>query len=163
MPDTIVVSNTTPVIALSRIKHIQLLRDLYCDIHIPQAVYDEIFVKNDSITCDVKNASDWIHTTSVKGTEMTPPFSSSLHLGEVEAIMLANEMCADVLIVDDFLARKCALRIGLNVTGTMGILLKSKNTGLIPKVKPLLDEMINEGVFLGSNIYHDVLCLAKEY
>jgi predicted nucleic acid-binding protein len=89
-------------------------------------------------------------------------FSVSLHAGEVETIMLADEIKADLVIIDDSLARKYALQAGLVVTGTMGILMKAKKASLVEAIKPLLDKMIDNGVYINKRLYNDILDLANE-
>ena len=84
-------------------------------------------------------------------------FSSRLHSGEIEVILLAQETNADLLIMDDNAAKKTAKFLGFPVTGTMGILLRAKREGLINEVKPLLEGLIEDGLFVSSTVYNYVL------
>ena len=162
MPDRIVVCNTTPIIALSRAGELLLLKKMYGEIVIPQAVYDELTAKEDSVSQDVRDNASWLRIAKVQNTKIITMFSVSLHTGEVETIMLADEMKADLVIIDDLLARKYALQAGLNLTGTMGVLLKAKREGLIETIKPLLDSMIENGIYVSERLYRGVLALANE-
>ena len=64
MPRVIV--NSTPLIVLSNINYLHLLKDLYKDIYIPQAVYDEVTAKNDSACQQIKNNLNWIHICKIQ-------------------------------------------------------------------------------------------------
>ena len=120
MPNLKVITNTTPIIALSSIGQITLLKRMYGKIYIPQAVYDEIIIKKDSIAAkELVNNKDWIVRTIVNDKFTREILSSSIHIGEAEVIALANEMKADLIILDDYLARKYAEKVNIKITGTI--------------------------------------------
>jgi len=77
-------------------------------------------------------------------------------------MILAKEIQADLVILDDGLARKHAKYLKLNLTGTIGVLLKAKKEKIIEHLKPLLDEIIRNGFYLSDNIYQEVMILADE-
>jgi len=85
-----------------------------------------------------------------------------LHAGECEAIVLAIEQLADVVLLDDKDARAVAQQFGMEVTGSAGILIAAKREGLIPEVKPLLDAMIAQGVRIAPGVRQAALKLAGE-
>ena len=89
-------------------------------------------------------------------------YQSKLHDGEVEVMILAQEISADLLIIDDNAAKKTAKFLGLTVTGTLGVLLKAKSQGIISSVKSILDEMLNQGFYVSENIIKLVLKSANE-
>ena len=89
-------------------------------------------------------------------------FSTRLHAGEIEVITLAQECGADLLILDDNMAKKTAKYLGLTVTGTMGVLLRAKREGHIEKVKPLVDRLIADGLFISPTVREYVLSQAGE-
>ena len=117
-----VVVNSSPLIALSGIRQLDILRKLYGEIHIPTAVYDEISAKPNSI-CKrlVDDATDWIKIDSISNRLAKKLFQSRLHAGEVEAIILSQELEANLLVIDDALAKKHAQYLGICVTGTLGV------------------------------------------
>ena len=97
-----VVSNTTPLIALADIGQLDLLYKLYDEIMIPEAVFDE--VESEPARTIISNA-EWIKKIKVHHPDRKNLFSSRLHAGEVEAIILAEEESADLLIMDDNAAK----------------------------------------------------------
>ena len=103
-----------------------------------------------------------IEIIPIKNEEARRFFATSLHKGEVEVMILAKEIGADLCIIDDLLARKYAKFYGLKITGTMGVLLKAKQLKLITEVKPIMDELIASGIYIDNNLYNKVLELANE-
>ena len=91
-------------------------------------------------------------------------YRAKLHAGEVETMILAQQKSfhANLVILDDLAARKTAQYLGLNVTGTMGVLIKAKQKGIIAEVKPLLDEMMKNGFFVSNKVLQMVLKAAGE-
>jgi predicted nucleic acid-binding protein len=87
---------------------------------------------------------------------------SDLDRGEAEVIALAQELGADLLIIDERLARRHTRRLGLTLTGTLGVLLRAKSTGLIPSVAPLIEQMLRDGIHLGDSVVAEALRLAGE-
>lgn len=154
-----VVVNTTPIIALADIGHLDLLRKLYGEIIIPQAVNQEILSEPAK---RLVTTSDWIRVQEIENPVQKTLFSSRLHAGEIEVIMLAQECHADLLIIDDNAAKKTAKFFGLTVTGTMGVLLKAKREGYISAVKPLLKSLVNDGLYISQTIQNYVLRQAGE-
>ncbi|MBA3922625.1 MAG: DUF3368 domain-containing protein [Nostocaceae cyanobacterium] len=87
----------------------------------------------------------------------------SVDLGEAEAIILALELKADLLLMDERRGRALATNYGLNVTGLLGVLLQGKRNGFIPAVKPLMDQLIEEVNFrVSSQLYSTILQTAGE-
>lgn len=104
---------------------------------------------------------DWIKVTEIKDKKSLAYFLD-LDKGEAETIILANEINAELVIIDEILGRFHAKNSNLKVTGTLGILLKAKNKGHIDKIKPLLNEMKNKGIWLSERLMKEVTILANE-
>ena len=122
-----VVSNSTPLIALARIRRFQLLRELFGEINIPLAVYDEVVNagKGRAGVIEVESA-DWIHYHQVSNSDLVAFLRIPLDSGEAEAIALAKEISADLVLLDDSDGRNIAESVGITFTGTIGILLLLK-------------------------------------
>ena len=89
-------------------------------------------------------------------------YQAKLHDGEVEVMMLAKEISADLLIIDDNAAKKTAKFLGFTVTGTLGILLKAKAEKIISEVRPILEKMLAEKFYISDEILNLVLKTARE-
>lgn len=154
-----VIANTTPLIALANISQLELLHKLYGTIIVPQAVIDEIV--REPAKQRVRSSS-WIKVEAIKDPAQKDIFRARLHAGEVEVMILAREQKADLVIMDDNAAKKTAKFIGLNVTGTMGVLLKAKREGYIEEVKPIINELVRDGLFISDTVKNYVLKEAGE-
>ena len=89
-------------------------------------------------------------------------YKAKLHDGEVEVMILAQEKKADLILLDDSAAKKTAKYLGLTVTGTLGVLIKAKQQGIIQEIRPLLSEMRLNGFYINSVVERMVLDLAEE-
>ena len=155
-----VIANTTPIIALADIGQLELLHKLYGRIILPTAVLNEI--KSEPARSIVAEASDWIKVRPVLNDVQKSFFRARLHAGEIEVMILAQEMDADVVILDDNTAKKTAASLGLPVTGTLGILLLAKAQGLISGVSPILRDLEADGFFISPSVKTFVLKKANE-
>lgn len=154
MPE--VVSNTTPIISLLKLSRLDLLEKLYSQISIPNAVYQEIEAgKNKKYYQDLSKI-DWINIVEIKDKQAVKYFID-LDIGEAEAIVLATEVNADLIILDEKLGRFHAKHAELKVTGTIGILIKAKKQGLIEKLSPLLKELTDKDVWISDNLKKEIL------
>lgn len=155
-----VVVNTTPLIALSHVEQLGILKKLYGKIIIPEAVYKELSVKTDSICKKAVDCSlDWIRVDKIRNQMAKTMYKTQLHDGEVEVMILAKEIAADVVIIDDANAKKHAKYLQLPVTGTLGVLIKAKKNGYIAELKPILLQMVEKGIYLSQELI--VLCLEQ--
>jgi predicted nucleic acid-binding protein len=82
-----------------------------------------------------------------------------LHEGEVEVMILAQEINADVVVIDDANAKKYAKYLGLPVTGTLGVLIKAKRAGYLKEIKPLLQQLVENNIYISDKIID--LCLKQ--
>lgn len=152
MPRIIV--NSTPLIVLSNINHLDILQKLYSDIYIPQAVFDEVTAKNDSACQQIKNNLNWIHICAIKNQSMKRMYQAKLHDGEVEVMILAHEnQNKDIIIIDDGAAKKTAKFLGLQVTGTLGVILKAKKENIISNVSSIMNQLIQNGFYITQEVY----------
>jgi len=155
----IVVSNTSPITNLAAINQLHLLQQLYGSIIIPEAVYRELTDLDSPVpgTTEVQTY-DWIEMRQVENYSLVTLLLRDIQKGEAEAIILAMELNAQLLLIDDLQARIEADSLGLKFTGLLGVLGEAKNQGLIPAVKPVLDELIViAGFRVGRALYDRVL------
>lgn len=163
----IVVSDTSPITNLAAIGQLDLLRQLYATIIIPIAVYTEMVSVDTLVPGAVEvQALSWIQSQTVANAQSVVALQSSqddIDLGEAEAIILALELKADLLLMDERRGRALAANYGLNVTGLLGVLLQAKRNGFIPAVKPAMDQLIEVADFrVSSELYETVLITAGE-
>ncbi|MCC8050659.1 MAG: DUF3368 domain-containing protein [Clostridiales bacterium] len=158
-----VIVNSTPLIVLCGIGQLKLLRELYGEIYIPKAVYQEVTVKTDSACLQLKNEESWIHVAEIKDTGEKKMYKAKLHDGEVEVMILAQEMKADLVILDDNAAKKTAKYLGLTVTGTLGVLIKAKQEGYVRQIYPLLTVMKRKGFYVSETVERMVLEKSNEW
>ena len=159
----IIVSDTSCIGYLIQINLLHLLQTLYGEIIIPAAVNDEILQLENKgyILSEFKNA-DWIKIHQAHSLSNVSDYKYILDKGELEAISIAIELNADLLIIDEKLGRIVATNIGFDITGLVGILITAKNKNLIPSVKDALDKVILLGCRISEKLYNIALKSCNE-
>jgi predicted nucleic acid-binding protein len=162
----IVVSDTSPVSNLILVNHIHLLPQLFGTIIIPEAVYQELLANgsNHPVIKTIQ-AIDWLEVCSVTNQQQVEALERDRNLdpGEANAIVLALELQATQLLIDERLGRLEAKRQGLRITGILGVLLAAKNKALLSEVCPVIDALIQQANFrINPQLYREVLQLAGE-
>ncbi len=154
-----VVSNSTPLIALSRIRKLDLLREYFTEIIIPEAVYQEVVVAGGDLygAKEIKEL-DWVKVKKVKNDLAAKALETIVDKGEAEAITLAAELESRLLLIDDAEGRKTAQGIGLRITGTVGVLLMAARDGKI-ELKGALDQLLSVGFRLSEKEYQRIIGL----
>jgi len=161
----IVVSDTSVFTNLAAIGHLHLLQQLYDRIFIPTAVYQELIVYPPvSGTVEVQTLQ-WLEVRSVRDRAMVEQLQNRAQLdpGESEAITLALEINADLLLIDERRGRTEANRLGIRITGLLGVLVEAKQRALISAVQPLMDDLIATSQFRVSQaLYSQILAIVGE-
>ena len=149
------VSNTSPLTNLAAIGYFDLLRTLYGELHIADAVWRELNARNQTWPgCDEVANAAWIHRHTVQNRALVTALRENLDAGEAETIALAVELGADMVFMDERDGRHAARRFGLKPVGVIGILLEAKAKQQIPNIRPLLDKLRRDaGFYLGENLY----------
>jgi hypothetical protein len=155
------VSNTTPIISLLKLNRLEILQKLYTEVYIPFAVYEEIEAgKSKGYYKDLSKIG-WINIIGIQDKQAIKYFLD-LDAGEAEAIVLATEIGADLIILDEKLGRFHAKHAGLKGTGTIGVLIKAKRDGFIKELKPLLTELTDKEVWISEKLRTEVLKIVGE-
>ncbi|MEB3825378.1 MAG: DUF3368 domain-containing protein [Desulfurococcales archaeon] len=149
--DLIVVSNSSVIIALARICHLDLLEKLFEKIIVPEAVWREVTVEGKPGREKVLRAG-FIRVEEVRDRKLATLLKELVDDGEAEAITLALEVDADILLIDEHEARNLAKKLGLQIMGTLGVLALAKHRGLIPEVKPIVDRLMESGFWVSRRI-----------
>jgi predicted nucleic acid-binding protein len=158
-----VVSDTGPLIALAKIDQLALLEQLFGQVVIPPAVHRELLAKSGPESVHLDDALlRFIEVAHI------PPLApevkiATMHLGpgEQQAVALAYERKA-LLVIDDRLGRAAARRLGLAITGLVGVLVRAKEAELIPTVCSLLAEVRQQGYWLSDETLSIAVKLAGE-
>lgn len=160
----IVVSDTTPLIALSVLQRFDLLRQLFGQIHIPRAVYDEAVVSGREVggAKGEVSAAVWIRIVEVQDRLAVEVLLDELDLGEAETIVLAREIGADWVLMDERKGRRKLAQMEMPKVGTVGILLKAKQIGILSTIRPELEKLRHQGFSISQAVIEAVLRQAGE-
>lgn len=160
----IVVSDTTPLIGLASIGRLELLQQLFGEVYIPQAVFDETvtFGRKESRAREEVSNAIWIHVIEAKDRLAINILLDEMDLGEVETIILASELNADWVLMDEKKGRRKLTQLNIPKIGTLGILLKAKQLGLISTLKTEFEDLQKSGFSISPMIVDEVLKMAGE-
>lgn len=155
MPETkdpAIIVDTSTLIALDKLGLIHILKDLYSAVNVPEAVLLEFG----------QDLPHWFQVQSVKQVALLTLMSDKLGDGESEVIAIGIEKNNCVVVLDDLKARNTARKLGLRLTGLLGILVKAKQRGKIIAVKPLLEKLDTEEFRISEKLKAVVLSAAGE-
>jgi predicted nucleic acid-binding protein len=157
-----IVVNTSPWIALSICGQNHLLKILYDEIYIPVKVKEEILAGGErGVGVSELKASSWVKVEKVVDVEKVK-LLYELEQGEAEVIILAKEKGIKQVMIDEKIARLQAKILGLEVIGTLSLLLKAKKRGILSAIKPLIIKMIENGIWIKEEIVYGILKEAEE-
>jgi predicted nucleic acid-binding protein len=142
-----VITDTSCLIVLTKIGALDLLRQLYAEVIITEDIHAEFG----------EPLPDWISIRTVTNKKYQQLLELSLDKGESSAIALSMEIENALLIIDDLKARKEAKRLGLPVTGTLGVLYAARQQGLISALKPYIDALQSVGFRIAPAIINELL------
>jgi predicted nucleic acid-binding protein len=128
------VVNSTPLIALSLVGRLSLLKVIFDEVVVPASVHDEVVVQGKSRpgAAELEDAG-WIVVKAPEEKPSLSPMLLGLDQGEMDVILLAQELKADWVLVDEKLGRIVAEAVGLRVKGTLGVLLTAYRAGLLSR------------------------------
>lgn len=147
-----VVVDATPIVALAGIARLDLFRSLYGEVLVPPAVWHELVTggQRPGGLADL-GLAPWIKIAAPPDAASFA-LSADLDRGEAEVIALARELNANLVVIDDRLGRRHALRLGLEITGTIGVLLRAKELGHVDRILPFLDGLQANGLYLSKRL-----------
>ena len=159
-----VVSNTTPLSNLLHLGQTQILHKLFGSVSVPIAVRDELEAYfGESSSWKECRSAGWVVVEPAEDQRLVKQFMTFMHAGEAEAVVLALEKNAGLVLIDDRDGRNAAEENDLKVCGTVGILIKAKATGLIPDISSALNKLRQQHVFwLSDAMYREALRLSGE-
>jgi predicted nucleic acid-binding protein len=154
------VIDTSPIVALARLRLLHLLPDLFGEAIIPRAVHAEVLLGRPDAP-EVPAIREALEARSLAARDLTTPsdaeeFRGTLGQGEAEVIALARETGADAVVIDDRAARRMAGRIGLTVVGTVGVLLMARATGRLATVMPLVEALRSQGFRISDAVLSEI-------
>ncbi len=157
------VVDASPLIFLAKLDRLDLVRNMGGDIYIPNAVMEETQIMGDDASVKIRKASKtWLKIKKVENSELVSLLLANLDRGEAEVIALAKELKADVLLLDDLDARRFAIRVGFQIFGTLGILLRAYLQGEIPSVKNEIEELKKHDFRISNLLTEKILKAAGE-
>lgn len=159
----IIISDTTALSELAKIGKLELLYSIFGKIIISEEVYKEITSGNHPAVNAIKSVK-WIEIYPVSNSKSIEIFEleTGLDRGESSSIILAEELKADLLLMDEKAGRKEAISRGLSIIGLVGIIILAKEKKLITNIKNILDSLIMQGTRISPKLYDYALRLAKE-
>ena len=154
----IVVSDTSAISNLAAIGQLILLKQLYNTVVIPNAVHKELIGSPAFVDNEPLSKYDWIQVRDVRDRALVKEYLEELDIGESEAIALALEIKAELLLLDEKDGRRIAKEKGLKRTGILGVLTEAKNQTLISEIRPLIKTLRNQTNFwLSKSLCNEVL------
>jgi predicted nucleic acid-binding protein len=148
----IIISDTSCLILLYKIKELELLRKFELPVCITPQIKNEFGLE----------LPEWIQVKSPVDNRFTNVFEMEVDPGEASAIALSFENENSILIVDDLKARKLASRLQLRYTGTLGLILNLKQSGKVNKIKPIIEKIRLTNFRISDSLLDSVLNDAEE-
>lgn len=158
-----VISDTSPIRALAHLHLLAILPRLFKNIYVPPAVMKELTSPPAGMIRVDEHDLPFAVFSAPADKMRVEQLSQQLDRGEAEALSLAIELRADLVLIDERAGRSAAAKLGLNYTGTLGLLVRAKQLGIVDRLNPLLDSLQHElRFFISNQLQADILALVKE-
>ena len=162
MPE--IISNATPLIAFAKIGQLPLMQKIVGNLIIPEAVAEEISVYKSTASGGIILADEsWIQIEPLQSNAQMQLLLPTLDRGEAAVIALALERNASLVLIDELTGRKVAESLHLRVSGSVGLLIKAKQTGQIETIEPFLSAMKQAGIYFSQRFIDAVLKYVGEF
>ncbi|WP_437928127.1 DUF3368 domain-containing protein [Sorangium sp. So ce291] len=155
----IVIADTTPLLYLSRIGHLDIIRAVHREILVPKTVWDELVTARPAEPgVGSLLSSPWIRVNDeVERAGIDPALVTLLDAGEAAAIALAEMLRADTLLIDERKGRAIARSRGLRIQGTLGLLVEARRAGVIESLRAVLDDLASAGFRVNAHLVTEAL------
>ncbi len=156
-----IIVNASPLIALSKINELKILKNLFSEIIIPEAVYHEVITEGGGKTGVKeieKSINNWIKIEKVSNKKEVELLRALLDYGEAEVIVLGKEINADLLIIDNKEPRLFAKHLNQKVIGTIGLILLAHKKGFIDSPYEKICELREKGFYLSDKLLKEIKC-----
>jgi len=152
-----IIGDSSALVSLATMDRLDLLEKIFGKIYVPQAVYDEVTISYKPQSVKLKEfLADKVVSVELDISKM------GLGQGELEAIALYKNMNSDFLLIDDRRAKKFAQLNGVNVIGSLGVMILAKESGLVESISDDLEKLINSSLFISQNLIDRVLMSVGE-
>lgn len=148
----IIIADTSCIILFTNIEELDLLRALYSEVIITPEISNEFG----------KTLPEWIIVKDVSDKPRQEILEIFIDKGEASAIALALEMPGSILVIDDYKARKIADKLNLSYTGTLGVIIKAKQDGIISSIKPFIEKIKRTNFRISQELEYFALKAAGE-
>jgi predicted nucleic acid-binding protein len=161
-----IVSNTSPILNLSIIDQLDLLRRQFAEVLIPPAVQMELKAETQlpgAVAIRQAMEAQWLRVVDLKNSHLARALALELDQGEAAAIALALEVGAAQILMDEHDGRARAKAMGVQPVGVLGVLLRAKREGYLSSVESALSSLRREaGFFIAEDLFQAVLVEAGE-
>ena len=155
----LVVADSSPLIYLSRVGALHILPALFGDVLVPRVVWDEIAERRPTARgIETLREAVWLRIVE----DPLLHVDLGLDAGETAAILVAESLHADLLLIDERVGRKVAQERGLAVRGTVGVLVQARQANVLPALKPVIDALLTEGFRIAPSLIRDALAEVGE-
>ena len=158
-----IIVNSTPLISLAIIHQLTLLQKIFHNVYLPQTVYNEVIINGKGRLGHTELSTiNWFQIVDPVNISLKHSIMLQLDEGEADVITIAKDKSISLVCIDEFAGRQYAGLLGLDVIGTLGVLLIAKKKGFIPLLKPLCDKLIFNERYISRSLYNEVLIKAGE-
>jgi len=155
----LVVADSAPLIYLSRVGALHVLSALFGDVLVPRVVWEEIAERRPSARgIDTLRQAAWLRIVE----DPSPRVDLGLDAGETAAILVAESLHADLLLIDERVGRKVAQGRGLVVRGTVGVLVQARQANMLPALKQVIEALLTEGFRIAPTLIREALAHVGE-